>query len=240
MSDQCKFDVFVTPAAHAINRARLEHLASLGLDLSNKAVLEVGAGIGLHTAFFEERGCTVLSTDGSPDNVAEIARRYPHRRVAVLDLDAPSDIGRLGEFDVVYCYGTLYHLSRPEQALHALASVCRDMILVETCVSSGAYPELHPVRESPAANMAISLIGCRPTRQWVLETLRGCFGYACVTKTQPRYKDFELDWQIPRSQELHRAVFVGSKRPLTNENLLNELPELQVHAEHDTAIAQGP
>lgn len=44
------YDVFLTPNALAIKKARQEHLASLGLDLQGKRVLEVGAGIGLHNA----------------------------------------------------------------------------------------------------------------------------------------------------------------------------------------------
>ena len=76
---QSEYDVFLTPQAFAINEARQAHLASLGLDLAGKSVLEVGAGIGLHTEFFESRGCTVVCTDGNPTNVAEIRRRYDLR-----------------------------------------------------------------------------------------------------------------------------------------------------------------
>ncbi len=104
------FSVFQEPEALRINRVRQEHLSSLGLELHGKSVLEVGAGIGLHTAFFEERGCDVLSTDGNPANVAEMLRLYPHRKLGVLDLDRVVDLADLGSFDIVYCYGTLYHL----------------------------------------------------------------------------------------------------------------------------------
>lgn len=34
------------------NQRRLEHLASLGLDIVGKTVLELGAGIGIIQAFF--------------------------------------------------------------------------------------------------------------------------------------------------------------------------------------------
>src|SRR4051794_35479336 len=91
--------VFLTPEALAINEARLCHLASLGLDLAGKTVLEVGGGIGLHTCFFESLGCKVTFTDGRPENVAEVKRRYPHRTTAQLDLDQETDITRLGSFD---------------------------------------------------------------------------------------------------------------------------------------------
>src|SRR5262245_1325089 len=109
-------DVFVKPDALAINKARQDHLATLGLDLANKTVLEVGAGIGLHTQFFVDRGCAVTITDGAPTNVAAIRERYPDHDVRILDLDLPVDADSLGCFDIVYCYGTLYHLQRPDTA----------------------------------------------------------------------------------------------------------------------------
>jgi SAM-dependent methyltransferase len=226
-----EFEAFLLPEAIAINKARLDHLASLGLELSGKSVLEVGAGIGLHTEFFEERGCDVLCTDGKPINVTEMVRRYPSRRLQILDLDQSSDLSYLGEFDIVYCYGTLYHLSKPEEALKALAQVCKEMALVETCVSLGNYAELHLVREPEASNQSISGVGCRPTRLWVIEILRRHYGHAYITKTQPRHPDFPLNWRVVPSQSLYRAVFVGSKQPLRNSNLLETIPDYQNYAE---------
>src|SRR5215831_9457103 len=130
-------DVFLSPDALSINEARLCHLASLGLDLAGKTVLEVGGGIGLHTCFFESLGCIITWTDGRSDNVQEAKRRYPHRNIAVLDLDQETDLGRLGKFDLIYYYGTLYHLAKPQDALKALAKICRGQILLETCVTPG-------------------------------------------------------------------------------------------------------
>ena len=95
------FRVFLTPGAVDINRARQAHLASLGLDLRGKRVLEVGAGIGLHTPFFLERGCEVTVTDGRPENVAEIARRLPQVRTDVVDLEQDVSLARLGRFDII-------------------------------------------------------------------------------------------------------------------------------------------
>jgi len=52
---------------------RLEHLASLGLDLHGKRVLEVGAGVGDHTGFFLDRDCTIVSTESKPENCRLLA-----------------------------------------------------------------------------------------------------------------------------------------------------------------------
>ena len=226
-ADNDPFAVFLTPEAHAINMARQAHLASLGLDLAHKQVLEVGAGIGLHTPFFLERGCEVLATDGNPENVDEIRHRLPHVRSALLDLEQDGAIAELGTFDIVYCYGLLYHLSNPEAALVKLAAVCRGQLLLETVVGLGRYPEVQLMRDFVSNNQAVSGVGCRPTRLWIMQTLTRYFGYAYVTRTQPNYPDFTPDWIIPETRLIYRGVFVGSKYPLSSSELLSELPDRQ-------------
>ena len=225
------FEVFLTTNPLRINAARMEHLASLKLAIAGKRVLEVGAGIGLLTGFFEELGCSVLTTDGRSDNVAEIRRKYPHRQAEVLDLDTSTDITHLGEFDIIFCYGTLYHLANPEQAIKALAAVCQEMILLETCVTPGDDFAVNLVSENQDnPNQASSGMGCRPTRLWVMEMLRKYLGFAYVSQSQPFHYDFDLDWQSPLPKKLHRSVFVGSKSPLTNDQLLNDAPIQQVYS----------
>ncbi len=219
-----RFDVFLSAEAQRINAARQNHLATLGLPISGRRVLEVGAGIGLHTAFFEERMCDVLSTDGSAVNLAEIKRRFPGRETALLDLDDSGDITRLGTFDLVYCYGTLYHLSDPDGALARMASVCSGQVLLETIVALGQYPELHLVADPPADNQGIHGIGCRPTRSWVMDALKRHFGWAYTTVSQPNHPEFELDWTLTKSFGNMRAIFVGSKVELRLRMLAEALP----------------
>ena len=226
-TDNDPFAVFLTPEASAINAARQTHLASLGLELARKQVLEVGAGIGLHTPFFLERGCTVLVTDGNAENVDEIRRRLPHVPSALLDLEQDGALDHLGTFDIIYCYGLLYHLSNPEAALAKFASVCRGQLLLETVVGLGRYPELQLIRDFVSNNQAISGIGCRPTRPWIMQTLTRYFGHAYITRTQPDYPDFTPDWIIPETRLIYRGVFVGSKYPLASPELLSELPDRQ-------------
>jgi hypothetical protein len=72
----------VEQLALAINAARQDHLASFDLPISGKRVLEAEAGIELHTAFFLDRSCSVPLTERRADNVAEIRRRFPTRKVA--------------------------------------------------------------------------------------------------------------------------------------------------------------
>ena len=224
------FSVFLAPNAHAINHARQSHLASLGLDLKGKNVLEIGAGIGLHTPFFLERGCTVTVTDGRAENVAEIARRHPPTttgvKTAIVDLEVDRPI-ELGRFDVIYCYGLLYHLSNPRRALARLADVCDGQLLLETAVSPGTHDELLLVRDPDAFNQAISGIGCRPTRLWILNRLKSLFGYGYIPRTQPDHIDFPADWVHTPIQTMHRSIFVGSRTPLALPTLTDAVPSEQ-------------
>ncbi len=223
------FQVFDDQVAIEINKARQEHLGSLGLELAHQSVLEVGSGLGWHTAFFEELSCKVLSTDARPENVAEHVRRYPHRKVELADLSVPGSHKRFGEFDIIYCYGTLYHLSNPSLCIKELSSVCRKLFLIETCVSTVDNGEINPTSENRNhLNQSIEGIGCCPGRDWVLAELKKYFPFVYVTITQPDHHEFPLNWPAPVKGRVNtRSVFVASRKPLSLPTLSTKLPKTQ-------------
>jgi hypothetical protein len=211
------------------NQRRQEHLASLGLPIAERSVIETGAGIGDHTTFFLDRGCRVVTTEGRPENFEILRRRFPSLDVRLLDLDRP-DPGFVERAEIVYCYGTLYHLQRPAEALAYLAARCTGLLLLETCVSPGAGASVvlrDDRQEIPS--QAISGTGCRPTRAWVHGQLSLSFPHVYVTLTQPWHPEFPLDWTIERDPNaVVRAVFVASREPLDNPALSEEIPDRQV------------
>src|SRR6266536_3069634 len=97
-----------------------EHLASLGIPVAGSSVLEVGAGIGDHSHYFLDRGCRTTITEARQENLRLLRQRYPSADVRRLDLEDPVTLPG-APFDVVYCYGTLYHLSRPAPAIRYLS-----------------------------------------------------------------------------------------------------------------------
>ncbi|MDA8087255.1 MAG: class I SAM-dependent methyltransferase, partial [Nitrospiraceae bacterium] len=201
-----EFATFDYPDAMAINRARQDHLASLGLDLAGKSVLEVGAGVGWHAGFFEKLGCSALSTDARPGNVQEILRRYPGRRAEVADLSVSGSHDRFGKFDVVYCYGTLYHLKDPALCLKDLSNVCTGLMLLETCVNlsdNGSINLVGENRDNP--NQSFEGLGCRPARDWIVAELKKYFPYVYVSVSQPDYMDFPLEWPVTLSPGVQNA-----------------------------------
>lgn len=75
-------------------------------------------------------------------------------------MDAP-DPSFTREFDIVYCYGLLYHLPIPSNAIDWMAKRCRKLLLLETCVSYGERKPIHLCTEDKERRtQAFSGTGC--------------------------------------------------------------------------------
>jgi tRNA (mo5U34)-methyltransferase len=121
-------------------------LARLDLPASfaGQSVLDVGAWDGFFSFEAERRGAArVVATDcyswhgpgwGSKAGF-QLAREARGSNVQDVDIDvmdlAPD---RVGVFDVVLFLGVLYHLKHPLLALERVASVTRDLLILETVV----------------------------------------------------------------------------------------------------------
>jgi hypothetical protein len=223
-----------------INQRRLEHLASLGLPLSGRTVLELGAGIGDLSTFFLDRDNEVTSVEARSENIecmrtniAAYYNSYPSRtpqRHRAVRLDLDKDDGTfLGQFEIVHCYGILYHLRDPSRLIRLMDATCRRLCLVETCVSFGAHAAINPTPEEAAlASQAFDGVGCRPTRTWILDALKSAFRHVYIPTTQPNHEEFPIDWTRPGpSGLLARAVFVASREPLASPLLADSLPDHQ-------------
>lgn len=212
---------------------RLEHLATLGLDLSDKTVLEVGAGIGDLTTFFLDRGCRVHATEGRPDNLEILEQRYADATactVASLDLDPPPPHdGRT--YDVVFSYGLLYHLSNPAAALDYLASSTAGVLLLETIVKPlGTETENQWSEDAQLAGSAVSGTGSRPHRAWVWKQLHARFPHVYLPRTQPSHIEFPVDWTHGSHPAATRSVFIASRTPIETPSLTTELLMRQTRA----------
>jgi SAM-dependent methyltransferase len=211
-------ELFDTPEALAINRARMDHLGSLGLDLASKTVLDVGCGVGHLAQFFVRQGCPLTCLDARADNVESLRTRYPGLAARVADVrdGLPAD---LGSFQVVFCYGLLYHLEDPVAALRHFGTVCTELLLLETMVCDSREPVMHLVDDPITANQATAGLGCRPSPSFVAMALnRVGFPHVYGAARPPEHPDFTFTWKddgaIARNGVNLRCVFVASRQPL--------------------------
>jgi len=180
--------------------------------------------MGDHTSFFLGRSCEVVATEGRLQNIEILRSRYPDIETIQLDLDT-SDLKIDREFDIVYCYGLLYHLQKPNQAIEFMASSCQNMLLLETCVSFGEEEAINFCEEqADFPSQAISGNGCRPTRKWLYNQLKQYFEFVYMPMTQPNHEQFPIDWTLYSSETLTRSVFIASRHKLKNLLLLEEIP----------------
>lgn len=220
-------DQFRTEGYRRHNRCRQEHLTSLDLDLCNKTVLELGAGIGDHTQFWLDRNCQVTCVEARSENVRRIKERHPTVRIIQYNLESSKTVCNTS-FHIVYAYGILYHLSDPLVALQSWAGMCSGLLLLETCVNRDESCSLDPQAENQEDPTASFIgLGCRPSRRWVWDNLLQLFPHVYVPKTQPNHEEFPNDWNGLPATGLIRAVFVASQQELVNHKLLSYLPSIQ-------------
>jgi tRNA (mo5U34)-methyltransferase len=124
-------------------------------DLRGKSVLDIGAWDGFFSWEAERRGAaSVLAVDSvawqepawGPNGYGtkrgfEIARRALNSRVEDLEIEfnriSPETVG---VHDVVLLLGVLYHMKHPWLMLERAASVCRELLIVETHVDLLDFP----------------------------------------------------------------------------------------------------
>jgi SAM-dependent methyltransferase len=211
------------------NGVRLRHLESLGLPLTGRRVLELGSGPGDHTGFYVRRGCEVVSVDSRRICLDVLKQRFPYVQTLICDLNAPSLLRTLGPFDVVHCYGVLYHLEDPTGLLACMGESCNGFSIIETCVSAGDTVRIDLVEEILGDYTQSSTgRGSRPTRKWVFAQLGVSFPFVYHTRTQPAHPEFPTEWNnLSAAHSLIRSVFVASKYSLNLPTLSPVLLNVQ-------------
>jgi len=216
--------VFDDAAASAINQARMNWISSLGLELAGRRVLDAGAGVGHFSRYYADRGASVVAIEGRVENVAALRERCPGVPAHVVDIQADA-IEPLGRFDIVHCFGLLYHLDSPVIALRRLHGVCDDLLLLETMVCDSSAPMAMLADETGAVNQALAGLGCRPSPAFIVTALnRIGFTFVYGAAAPPLHPDFQFEWRddrdVGRDGHNLRCVFVASHRAVTGPALV--------------------
>ena len=178
------------------------------LDLSN--AVDAGCGVGFFSQTLEECGLNACGFDGRLENVAEARRRFPQIPFEQGDIEDRT-ILELGTFDLVLCFGLLYHLENPLLAIRNLRGLTEKCLLLESmCVPEDKLSML--LREEPGQeDQSLSSVACYPSEGSLAKMLYRA-GFAAVYRLTrlPDHDDFRETTEHSR----RRTVLLASSVPM--------------------------
>ncbi|HEY8715558.1 MAG TPA: FkbM family methyltransferase [Candidatus Acidoferrum sp.] len=165
-------------------------LHRVGSTLGLRTALDAGAGVGFYSQTLAECGLQVCGFDGREENVAEARRRYPQIPFAQGDLQERSILA-LGKFDLVLCFGLLYHLENPLQAIRNLHGLTDKCLLLESMCIPDDKPSMLLREEPREDDQSLTDVAFYPSESGLIKMLyRAGFKYVYRLASLPDHHDF--------------------------------------------------
>jgi tRNA (mo5U34)-methyltransferase len=158
--------------------------------LSLKTALDAGCGVGFFSQMLADMHLSVAAFDGRAENVSEARRRFPSIPFETADVQ-DSAVRALGSFDLALCFGLLYHLENPFQAIRNLRALTGKCLLLESMCAPGERSELL-LREEPCiADQSLTDMACYPSESGLVKMLyRSGFAKVYRVVPLPNHDDF--------------------------------------------------
>lgn len=201
-------------------------------DLTGKRVLDVGAWDGFWSFEAMRRGAEeVVAIDDFSDYLGKLGnedrrawetfdlcrdalgyskKKCQRKEISVYHVTE----AEFGRFDVVFFFGTLYHLRYPLLALDVLSSVCDDQIYVETAICDdfspyrGGLGQGYPGGQCVMEFYPTTEYGNNITNWWAPSL--GCLGSMAIAAGFPNVQVWKLE-DHPSQLPLCRGFARGSK-----------------------------
>lgn len=210
-----KFQPFDYPQAKEFVKARQNFtknvLEELNRDFQLSSAVDIGCGVGHFSKFLHDYGFQVTGIDARDENVKECERRYPQivfRRGNVEEL-SPEQVGT---FDLVFCFGLLYHLENPFRAIRNFFSLTRQILLIESMCAPGANPAMELLDEGKILNQGLNYVAFYPTESCLIKMLyRAGFPFVYGFTSLPAHEEFQ---ETPRHKQ-RRTMLVASRFAVT-------------------------
>lgn len=207
-----------------LNRARSEVVAGLIAELKPKlnlqTAIDVGCGLGYFSQFLKCLGLDVTAVDGRRENLNEAQRRSPEIRFLHFNVE-DSAIRSLGKFDLVFCFGLLYHLENPMLAIRHLREMAGRLLLVEAVIQPGDEPVMALIEETANEDQGLNYIAFYPTEACLLKMFyRAGFSYAYTFSTKPNHPEYAVHDRTPRIRTM-----LAASHALVQSKLLLKVPE---------------
>jgi SAM-dependent methyltransferase len=192
-----------------------EFLAAARHQLQLTSALDVGCGVGDFSKFLADLDFRVLGVDGRPENTAEAHRRHPALTFEVVNAeDLP--ISRADTFDLVLCFGLLYHLENPFRVIRHLHAATGTLLLIETMCLPGGHLAMELLDEGVAEDQGLNYVAFYPSEPCLIKMLyRSGFPFVYRFLRLPDYQLYRTG--LWRKQQ--RTFLVASKIALSTPNL---------------------
>jgi SAM-dependent methyltransferase len=209
--------VFDQPHYDRLNAARAERVVELLRDLQPRlglrTAIDVGCGTGYFSKLLQSLGFTVTAVDGRAANLEEARRRVPGAQFECLNAE-DSRLIALGKFDLVFCFGLLYHLENPMSAIRNLHAMTNHLLLVESIIYPGEEPIMGLVDEHSLDDQGLDHFAFYPTEPCLLQMMyRAGFAQAFQLANQPNHSEYTAPRGFRRTRIMLAATpaFLESK-----------------------------
>ena len=135
-----------------------------------KSSLDVGCGVGYFSKFLREEGFNVTAFDVREDNIVEAKKRVKNVEFFVDDIEDLINIK--GDFDLVLCFGLLYHLENPLKALRNLVKLTKKYLIIESMIAPDNRPAALLVKEEQELDQSKNYVALLPTEKLIVYFLK--------------------------------------------------------------------
>ncbi len=134
------------------------------------SALDVGCGVGDFSKLLADLGFAVVAVDGRQENVDEARKRFPEITFAVADAEELRS-ANLGTFDLVLCFGLLYHLENPFRTIRQLYSSTGQVLLLEGICVPDAKPTMSLFDEATVEDQGLNYVAFYPSEACLIKML---------------------------------------------------------------------
>src|SRR5215472_6502476 len=178
--------------------------------LGLSTAVDAGCGVGFFSQTLAECGLSTCGFDGRAENVEEARKRFPGIPFKQADVEA-REISHLGRFDLTLCFGLLYHLENPLQAIRNLGVITEKCLVLESmCVPEEQCSLL--LRQEPRQDdQSLTEMACYPSESALVKMFHRA-GFAKVYRVKP-LPDHD-DFRETREHRQRRTVLLASRVPI--------------------------